>query len=139
MVLLAVGFGTVPGCSSSHHDGPAHTSSVAPPDASGSATSQAPAESGAVGVSPGGVTTRVDAPADSSEGEYGQACRAAKMWMNQHGGDPRTLFEPYLATLQAPGAVPGAATFNTPWAQLTPPRQAAVIVAARAAADDQCG
>ncbi len=61
------------------------------------------------------------------------------MWMTQHGGDPQTLFEPYLATLQAPGAVPGAATFNTPWAQLTPPRQAAVIVAARAAADDQCG
>lgn len=134
MVLLAVGFGTFAGCSSVRHDGTPAASSSSPPGAPGSAASP-----GSVGVSPGGVTTRVDAPADSSEEEYGQACRAAKMWMNQHGGDSRTLFEPYLATLQAPGAVPGAATFNTPWAQLTPPRQAAVIVAVRAAADGQCG
>jgi len=89
-------------------------------------------------VSPGGVTTRVDAPAGSSEEEYGQACHAAKVWMDQRGGDPQQLVEPYLATLQAPGAAPGLGTFNTPWAQLTPSRQAAVIVAARAAAGNEC-
>ena len=40
--------------------------------------------------------------------------------------------------LQAPGAAPGNATFNKPWAQLTPGQQAAVIVAVQAAAIDQC-
>ncbi len=90
-------------------------------------------------MSAGGVTTRVDAPADSSEEEYGQACRAAKLWMDRRGGDPQRLVEPYLATLQAPGVAPGAGTFNTLWARLTPPRQAAVIVAVRAAAGNECG
>lgn len=59
--------------------------------------------------------------------------------MDQRGGDPQSLIEPYLATLQAPGAAPGNGTFNKPWAQLTPGRQAAVIVAVQAAANDQCG
>ena len=39
--------------------------------------------------------------------------------------------------LQAPGAAPGNATFNKPWAQLTPGQQAAVIVAVQAAANDR--
>ena len=120
------------GCAPGHQGG--RSAGGAP-----SASATGPSRSNAVGVSPGGVTTRVDAPADSSEEEYGQAGRAAKMWMDQRGGDPQQLVEPYLATLQAPGVAPGLGTFNTPWAQLTPTRQAAVIVAARAAAGNQCG
>lgn len=77
-------------------------------------------------------------PADSDEGEYGLACQAAKVWMDSHGGDPHSLIEPYLATLQAPGATAGKATLNVPWAQLTPARQAAVIVAVQAAANGEC-
>jgi hypothetical protein len=94
---------------------------------------------GAIGVSPGGVTTKVDVPADSSQDEYGLACRAAREWMAGRGGDPHVQIEPYLATLQSPTAKPGKGTFNRPWAQLTPGQQAAVIVAVQAAADDQCG
>jgi hypothetical protein len=90
------------------------------------------------GVSPSGVTTRVDAPAQSTEDEYFQACHAAKTWMQDRPGDPQTLVEAYLAAVQAPQAT-GAGTWNVPWARLSPARQAAVIVAARAAAADECG
>jgi hypothetical protein len=93
---------------------------------------------GAIGVSPGGVTTRVDVPAESTEGEYYRACLAAKAWMNGRHGDPQSLIEPYLSNVQAPG--PGSAgTWNTPWAKLTPARQAALIAAIHAAADGLCG
>ena len=138
MLLVAVGSAATAGCAPGHHGRPA-TSSAGRSGGSSSASTTGPSRSNAVGVSPGGVTTRVDAPADSSEEEYGQACHAAKVWMDQRGGDPQQLIEPYLATLQAPGVAPGLGTFNTPWAQLTPTRQAAVIVAARAAAGNQCG
>ncbi|WP_102145180.1 lipoprotein LpqV [Mycobacterium hubeiense] len=94
---------------------------------------------GAVEVSPGGVTTAIGADADSTEDEYFQACKAAKDWMDQQGGDRKSQIEPYLQTLQAPDATPGPATFNEPWAQLSPARQAAVIVAVQAAADELCG
>ena len=44
----------------------------------------------------------------------------------------------YLAAVQAPGVV-GAGTWNIAWAALPLARQAAVIVAAKAAANDECG
>ncbi|HUO41063.1 MAG TPA: lipoprotein LpqV [Mycobacterium sp.] len=90
-----------------------------------------------IGVSPGGVTTSLSAPADSTEEEYYQACHWARVWMSGQPGDPHTLFEPYLAMVQkSPMGENG--TWHTPWAKLTPERQAAVIVAARAAADAGC-
>lgn len=89
------------------------------------------------GVSPSGVTTRVDAPAQSTEEEYFQACHAAKTWMQDRPGDPQALVEAYLAAVKAPQAS-GAGIWNVPWARLSPARQAAVIVAARAAAADEC-
>jgi hypothetical protein len=58
--------------------------------------------------------------------------------MTEKGGDQKAQFEPYLASVQSSDA-PGPATFNMPWSQLSPNRQAAVIVAAEAAADDLCG
>ncbi len=137
-VLIAAGLAAVAGCSSGHDNsktGPSSggldNHSPLPPGA--------PPPPGAIGVSPGGVTTRVDVPADSSEEEYALACQTARDWMARRGGDPHTLVEPYLATLQAPGAAPGKATFDMAWPQLTPARQAAVIVAVQAAANDQCG
>lgn len=96
------------------------------------------AEPGQIAVSPGGVTTAVGADAQSTEDEYFQACHAAKVWMDGKGGDPKAQIEPYLATLQAPGTVPGPGTYNKTWAELEPARQAAVIVAVRAAADQLC-
>ncbi len=135
MVLLAAGLAglaalsSVPGCSHEAGNGKAPARSSAGPAA------QPPAS---VGVSPAGVTTRVDAPAESTEEEYYQACHAAKEWM---GAQPKTggsLFEPYLAMVQAsPSGTAGS--WNIRWADLTSARQAAVIVAARAAANDECG
>lgn len=92
---------------------------------------------GAVGVSPGGVTTKVDVPAESTESQYGQACHAAKLWFDGQQGDPKTKVETYLQTLQAP-EVSGPGNFNTPWAQLTPGQQAGVIMAAQGAANGDC-
>jgi hypothetical protein len=126
------------GCSSGPDAGKAS------PSASPSTTTSTPvfsshtAAPGAVGKSPAGVTTAVGAPAESTEDEYFQACSAAKTWMTQHGGDLKSQFEPYLAFLQSSDtATPG--TFGTPWSQLTPGRQSAVIVAADAASNALCG
>ena len=85
-----------------------------------------------------GVTTKISVPARSTEEEYFQACHAAKMWMQGHPGDRQALVERYLAAVQAPGVV-GAGTWNIAWAALPLARQAAVIVAAKAAANDECG
>lgn len=92
----------------------------------------------AIGISPGGVTTRVDAPAESTEEEYFQACHAAKVWMDAQGGAGEAQIEPYLAMVQtsAPGV---AGSWNKRWAELGPERQAAVIVAAQAAGRGECG
>jgi hypothetical protein len=100
-------------------------------------TTQAPA-SGGVSVSPDGVTTAVGVPAESTEEEYFQACRAAKVWMDQQGGDAKSLIEPYRKTLQTSDSA-GPGTYGTPWSQLAPARQAGVIVAVQAAADALCG
>lgn len=125
------------GCSSGTESQP--TSS--PPPTSAPSTSEETthtAAPGAVEVSPDGVTTAVGAPAESTEEEYFQACNAAKMWMDGQGGDRKTQIEPYLKTLQSSDA-PGPGTFGAPWSQLAPARQAAVIVAVQAAADELCG
>ena len=96
-----------------------------------------PAQPGAVGVSPGGVTTRVDVPADATESQYGQACHAAKVWMDSQQADPKTLVEPYLKMVQAPDFT-GPGNFNTPWANLTPAQQSGVIMAVNGAANGEC-
>jgi Putative lipoprotein LpqV len=108
---------------------PSTTSSeAAPPSQEG----QVP--EGAVQVSPGGVTTGVGAPADATESGYGQACLAARAWFDAQNG----TVEAYLQTVQAPG-VSGPGSFNIAWPELTPGQQAAVIMAANAAANQECG
>jgi|SRR5882757_220878 len=126
------------GCSSGSDPGKA--SSSAPPSTTTSTPvfSSHTAAPGAVGKSPAGVTTAVGAPAESTEDEYFQACNAAKTWMAEQGGDPKTQFEPYLGFVQSSDA-PTPGTFDTPWSQLAPSRQAAVIVAAEAASNQLCG
>jgi len=93
---------------------------------------------GAVGLSPAGVTTRVDVPAEATEEEYYQACHAAKEWMDAQPKTGASLFEPYLAMVQA-SPTGKAGSWNAPWSKLTPARQSAVILAARAAASNECG
>ena len=108
------------------------------PEPTSSATSVESVRAGAPGVSPEGITTHVDAPAAATESQYGQACLAAKRWLDGQGGDPQTLVETYLKILQAPDfSDPG--NFNAPWATLTPGQQAGVIMAAHAAANGECG
>lgn len=126
----------VSGCSSTPQ--PAPTSS--PPPATTTSEQSAPPASvapGQVGVSEGGVTTAVGAPADSTEDDYFQACRAARTWMDQKGGDPKSQIEPYLKTVQSADSV-GPGTFDKRWSELTPGQQSAVIVAVEAAADALC-
>ena len=77
-------------------------------------------------------------PADSTEDDYFQACRAAKAWMEQQGGDPKAQIEPYLKMVQSAEFV-GPGTFHVPWSQLSPGQQSAVIVAVQAGADALCG
>ena len=129
--LATAGFANLLGCSSGTDGGP-----VSSPASTGSETQPSAAEGS--GISPGGVTTSVSAAAESTEDEYFQACRAAREWMEQQPGDLQAQIEPYLATLQSSDA-PGPSTFDTPWSQLAPARQAAVIVAVQAAADQACG
>ena len=109
--------------------------SVTPPVSVQAGTAPAPS---AVSISPAGVTTNIDVPANSTEEQYFQACHAAKTWMQGHPGDRQAQVERYLAAVQAPGAV-GAGTWNVAWAALPLTRQAGVIVAAKAAANDECG
>jgi hypothetical protein len=131
------------GCSSADRDQPA-AESPAPEVATSSPTSDLPplpaepTPPDSVGVSPGGVTTKVDVPSDATESQYGQACHAAREWMNaQPAGEPAALAEAYLKQVQAPNAV-GPGTFDTTWVQLTPAQQAGVIMAANGAANAEC-
>lgn len=120
------------GCSSGKQAAP---SSSLKPSTSTSPAATVPVQ---VGVSPGGVTTSISAPAGDTEDEYFQACHWAHVWMSGQQGDPHTLVEPYLAMVQrSPTGENG--TWHIPWAKLTPERQAGVIVAAQAAADGGCG
>jgi hypothetical protein len=136
---LAVAVGT--GCSSADDSEP--TTSSSPTTTAGTSEASGPPEiptapPGQVSVSPGGVTTAVGAPASSTEDEYFKACESARAWMAQQGGDPNAQFEPYLRSVQSSDA-PSPGTFGEPWSRLAPERQAAVIVAAQAAADALCG
>jgi hypothetical protein len=121
------------GCSAA--DTLAPTASTTP---SGTVTTAAAAAPGVVAISPAGVTTKINVPPYSTEEEYFQACHAAKTWMQDHPGARTGLVESYLAAVQTPGVV-GAGTWNIAWAALPLPRQAGVIVAAKAAANDECG
>ena len=58
--------------------------------------------------------------------------------LSHAAGTDLRIAEPFLASVQSSDA-PGPGTFNTPWSQLSPGRQAAVIVAVEAAADNLCG
>ena len=102
------------------------------------AAAEQPAQvDGPIGISGGGVTTRIDEPAQSTEEQYGQSCLATKAWMDAKGGDPHTLVEPYLKDLQAAKEA-SPATFNKTWAELSTAQQSAVIIAVKAAADGGC-
>nr|WP_286151202.1 lipoprotein LpqV [Mycobacterium sp. 96-892] len=89
------------------------------------------------GLSPAGVTTSVDAAPSSLEEEYYQACRAAADWMTGKQDGPAQLVEAYLQSIQTNGNV-GPGTFHKSWHELPADRQAAVIVATNAAAEQQC-
>ncbi|ORW91669.1 hypothetical protein AWB92_17475 [Mycobacterium sp. IEC1808] len=134
-VLVAALLVAVTGCSQGAPNGGVAVPSARPSGIPGGPASPPP---GAVGLSPDGVTTRVDVPADSTEEEYFQACHAAKVWMEAQPKADGSLFEPYLRMVQASQSGT-AGTWNARWADLTPARQAAVITAARAAANDECG
>lgn len=123
----------VAGCSSGPEEG------AAAGEQTTSTTTTTPSLApGASAISPDGVTTAVNQPAESTEDEYFEACLAAKTWMAEQGGDPRSQIEPYLATIQMSDAA-GPGTFGNPWSELAPARQSAIIVAVEAAADDLCG
>jgi hypothetical protein len=126
LVGVAVGI-ALAGCSSSHQVTPSSSSSPA----------GAAATPGAVGISPGGVTTSLSVPASSTEEEFYQACHWARLWMADKPGDPHAQVEPYLAMVQA-SATGENGTWQTPWAQLTPERQSGLIVAVTSAADGVC-
>jgi hypothetical protein len=134
-VVVAAGLSvTIAGCA--HDVSGKATTAPAPSSAVAGSPGSAPPE--AIGISPAGVTTRVDVPADSTEEEYFQACHAAKQWMEARPKTGESQLEPYLAMVQASHSG-SAGTWGRRWADLTPARQAAVITAARAAANDECG
>lgn len=120
------------GCSKGGGEKAETAPSAAPP-----ASEQPASGDGPIGISAGGVTTRIDEPAQSTEEQYGQSCLATKAWMDAQGGDPHTLVEPYLKDLQS-AKDPSPATFNRTWAELSKAQQAAVIIAVKAAADGGC-
>ncbi|UUO02841.1 lipoprotein LpqV [Mycolicibacterium novocastrense] len=135
VAAAAVMAGVVAGCSSGTDTSEPPADSTSAETSSEETPTVAP---GSVAVSPGGVTTAVGAPADSTEDEYFKACTSARQWMDEQGGDPKSQIEPYLGMLQSSDSA-GPGTYDTPWTQLPPPRQAAVIVAVQAAADGLCG
>jgi hypothetical protein len=134
-VIVAIGLSGLTGCAHGALNGKTTSSSV-----QSSAVPRGPSSAppGAIGLSPAGVTTRVDVPADSTEEEYFQACHAARVWMEAQPRTGESLFEPYLAVVET-SPTGTAGSWNARWADLTPARQAAVITAARAAANDECG
>ena len=135
-MVVASGLSAVTGCSHGADNGTKITSSSARSSAAPGAPGSAPP--GAIGLSPNGVTTRVDIPADSTEEGYFQACHAAKLWMDTQPKTGQSLVEPYLAMVQAsPSGTAGS--WNARWADLSLARQAAVITAARAADNYECG
>lgn len=134
MVVGVTGVSGVIACAHGAHSGTASSSSAGSSTIARVPSSVPP---GAIGLSPTGVTTRVDVPAESTEEQYYQACHAAKVWMDAQPKTGQSLLEPYLAMVQASPAGT-AGSWNARWAELTLARQAAVITAARAAANDEC-
>lgn len=130
--LLTAATVTVTGCSSGGGSKPTAVAS-----APGAEQPAGDSGTGAIALSPGGVTTKIDVPAQSTEEQYAQACLAAKEWMGSKGGDPHSLVEPFLKELQA-SPDSGPATFRKTWTELDDPQRAAVIIAVRAAADGGC-
>lgn len=131
-LIVSVATSAVTGCSS---EGGSGVNSTAPVPAAGQpngASGEQP-----VGMSPDGVTTRINVPAQSTEEQYAQACMATKDWMTAKGGDPQSMVEPFLKELQSSTST-GPATFNSAWAELSTAQQAAVIIAVQAAADGGC-
>jgi len=120
------------GCSSGGADQAATLAPASPAQQPPDAQSNQP-----IGLSPGGVTTRIDIPAQSTEEQYAQACFTAKEWMQARGGDPDDLVEPYLKDVQG-STTSGRATFGKTWTELSGAQQAGVIIAVRAAADGGC-
>lgn len=121
---------------SSGGDGKTPSAAPSAPGAAPSAPSAVPGD-GPIGMSAGGVTTRIDEPAQSTEEQYAQSCLASKEWMTAKGGDPHDHVEPLLKDVQG-STEPGPITFKKTWAELSTAQQAAVIVAVRAAADGGC-
>jgi len=134
-VAVAATTFAITGCSPGGDSG--EPTSAPPTTTATSSETHTPAP-GAVEVSPGGVTTAVGADAESTEEEYSQACQAAKVWIDERGGDRKSQVEAYLKQIQDRNTPPGPATYGTPWAQLSPARQAAAIVAVQAGADSLC-
>ncbi|MCH9642472.1 MAG: lipoprotein LpqV [Actinomycetia bacterium] len=138
LTVAGAGLVILSGCSSTE-DPPLTTEPMpTPPAPSSASVAPTPLAPGEVGVSGGGVTTAVGAPAESTEDDYFQACRAARTWMEQQGGESQAQFEPYLETIQRTDSA-GPGTFGIPWSELTPGQQSAVIVAVEAAVDRLCG
>lgn len=130
-VLFVAAAVVLTGCSTGGRNKP---TAIAPAP---TAEQQAEQQPGAIASSPGGVTTRMDVPAQSTEEQYAQSCMTTKDWMATKGGDPHALIEPFLKEIQG-SALSGPATFNKTWAELDDPQRAAVIIAVRAAADGGC-
>lgn len=125
----------VAGCSSG---GDAAESSSTQATTTATSSETHTAAPGATEVAPGGATTAIGSDAESTEEEYSKACQDAKAWIDQRGGDRNAQVEEFLKHIQDPNTPPGPATYNTPWAELSPARQAAVIVAVQAGADSLC-
>ena len=90
LVVLAsavTGAAALMGCSSGADSGDGSTTPSGTSTTATSSLEAHTAEPGAVGQAPGGATTAVGAPAESTEEEYSQACQAAKAWMIERGGD----------------------------------------------------
>lgn len=136
LCAAAAGMAILPGCSSSTE--PTPSSGTPSTSSTGGASPSTSVPPGGVGVSPGGVTTAVAAPAESTEDDYFQACRAARTWIEQQGGEPRAQMEPYLKAVQTTDST-GPGTFGRPWSELSPGEQSAVIVAVDAAVEGLCG
>lgn len=136
VLAVAVLTALLAGCSSGNEH-PASSTSAAPASSTEHKASAEAQPAQPIGISPGGVTTKVDVPAESTEEQYSHACHAAKEWIHSQGGDPQTHIEPFLQKLQTSNES-GPATFNSSWAQLSLPQQAAVIVAVEAAVSGGC-
>lgn len=131
---LAVAATLLTGCSAGDKKAPS-----AAPAVSEAQPSSAEATPGAppIGISSGGVTTRIDVPAQSTEEQYGQSCLAAKDVLTAKGGNLPDQVDPLLKDIQS-SKEPSPITFRKTWAELSTAQQAAVIIAVKAAADGGC-